>query len=410
MLVPGTALLAWTCFAAGVAAATTCVMLVVSRLRYERRHRLLRAVEDLLPAEPPDQGRLEGARVLSRAPLGDLFRLMRECHASRGATALIAESLNRRIGSARVLSAAGRRGARHSGRRIVALRIVSFAGRAERWRLLADASADGTPDVKAAAISLLGQLGDRQSAFILVSALRAGRYSRSSIAARLDALPVDVADVVAPLLDAPDPAVRFWGVRLIERYPQAAGIAERLVALTADADPLVRKAAIDAVGVIGAAAAVIAVRARVADEAAFVRAHAARALAHLGGAAESPALLPLLADGDWSVRDSAKQGLRAMGEAAAPAVLPWLTHGDPFARNSAAEVLQDIGTFDRLLVQEIEGPTDRDRVRTLHLLARAGGSAMAAAVVDRLRADARARASRLIAESDREHPPVKDIA
>jgi HEAT repeat protein len=406
---PDTALLAWICVASGVAAAMTGAMVIVSRLRYERRRRLLGTVEQLL-ADPPDQGRPEGARVLSRAPLGDLLRLMHECRASRRATDLIAESLSIRIGSPRLLAAAARRGARHSGRRIVALRILSFAGSTERWRLLADASADGTPDVKAAAISLLGQLGDRQSAFILISALRAGRYSRSAIAATLDALPVDVADVVAPLLDAPDPAVRFWGVRLIERYPRAAGIVERLVALTADADPRVRKAAIDAIGVIGAAAAVIAVRARLADEIAFVRAHAARALARLGGAAESRALLPLLADGDWHVRDSAKQSLRAIGEAAAPAVLPLLTHGDPFARNSAAEVLQDIGTFDRLLVQEIEGPTDRDRVRTLHLLARAGGSAMAAAVVDRLRADARARASRLIAESDREHPPVKDIA
>jgi HEAT repeat protein len=259
-------------------------------------------------------------------------------------------------------------------------------------------------------VTLLGQLGDRRSAMILVGALKAGLYSRSRIATALDAFDIDLGDLIASLLEAPGADVRLWGVTLMQRYPQTPALAERLAALTTDGDPLVRKSAVVAISATGAATASSAVRARLTDKVGFVRAHAARALAQLEGTTASRALLPLLADRDWTVRNSAKQSLGAMGTTVTHAVLSLLTHADLFARNSAAEVLQNIGVFERLLTQELEGATELERVRTLRLLAHAGGPAMVAGVIDRIKPDLRPRARQLLAPRERKHPITKEVA
>jgi HEAT repeat protein len=379
MVVPTTGALVWMCVAAAAAAATTGAMLVATRLRYERRLRLLRAVDNVLT--PPGEAR----RLISTAPLSDLRLLIRASNISRSATKQFAESLAARIGDAPLLDAATSRQPRQRGRRADALRILTFAQRQASCGLLAAALADGTPEVKRVAVALLRQIGDRRSAIVLVDALRSGSYSRSRLAAALDAFGIAIGDRIAPLLDAHDSATRFWAATLMQRYPRTPGLARRLGALSRDADPRVRKAAVVAIGAAGGAAATIFITARLADEVPFVRAHAARALARLQGVAASPVIASMLADTDWIVRQSAKECLRAMGEAVAPFVLPLLAHADAFARNSAAEILQNVGVFERLLEREIEGPTDPDRVRTLRLLAQAGGPSMVASVVDRVR-------------------------
>jgi len=275
MVVPTNEALVWMCGAAAAAAATTGAMLVVTRLLYERRLRLLRAVENVLtPAR-------EARRLISRAPLRDLRLLVRESSISRPAAKAFADALVARIGDAPLLDAATSPRPRKRWRRVEALRILTFARRDGSCGLLAAALTDGTPEVKTVAVALLREIGDRRSARVLVDALRSGCHSRSRVAAALDAFGVDIADWIAPLLDAHDSTTRFWAATLMQRYPRTPGLAKRLGALSTDADPRVRKAAVAAIAAVGGAAATIVIRARLSDEVPFVRDHAARALARL---------------------------------------------------------------------------------------------------------------------------------
>jgi HEAT repeat protein len=134
-----------------------------------------------------------------------------------------------------------------------------------------------------------------------------------------------------------------------------------------------------------------------------------RSLGRLKDSPESQAVLALLADRDWTVRDAAKQTLADTGTTVA-SVAPFLTHADRFARNSAAEVLQNVGEFERLLVLEAKGPSDPERLRTLQLLVHAGGTWMRDSVLERLSADIRPRAQQLLVSMELQHPFFPEAA
>jgi HEAT repeat protein len=416
MFVPTTESLVWMCLVGLSAYGVASIMLIAARLGYERRLRVLERVRALLDApcqrvvDGPNEGRRLAMDTLARTPLGDVMLLACDSQASRPEMELFARSLLARLGVVRVREAAhSRRGSGENWRRIAALRTLAFARSDQSWECLDRALADGGREVKAATVTLLGQLDDRRSAALLVGAMRAGSFSRSRIAASLDAFSIDIGDLVAPLVASDDALVRFWATTLMQRYPQTPDLARQVMALTNDAEPVVRKGAIDAIVAIDVGA-VNALRARLTDEIPFVRAHAARSLGRLQGPSASWALLPLLADRDWTVRDAAKESLAAMGATIVPVVFPVLTHPDAFARNSAAEVLQNVGVFERLLAIETAGLSDPERVRSIHLLVRAGGAGMWESVVERLNLDARARAQQLLASMDLRRPLVKEIA
>jgi hypothetical protein len=69
-----------------------------------------------------------------------------------------------------------------------------------------------------------------------------------------------------------------------------------------------------------------------------------------------------------------------------------------------------VGVFERLLALEAEGPSDPERVRTIHLLVRAGGARMWDSVVERLNIDVRPRAQQLLESMNRQHPFVRKVA
>lgn len=417
MLAPSPGPLAWICLVELTAYVATCVVLVAIRSRYERRMRLLARLEAMLdgPAQegsgPPHTGDDLAFDAVAHAPLGDLRLLASASHASPAVMALLARSVLSRVGAVSVRKAArARRGRGQGWRRIAALRTLAFAGAEESWGCLAGALADGSHEVKGATVTLLGQLSDRRSAELLVEALRAGSFARSRIAASLDACPMDVADLIAPLLDSDDAHVRFWAIALMQRHPQTPGLDRQLIALTADVDSAVRKAAIDAVVASPGIGALPALRARLSDGTPFVRAHAARAIGRLHGASQAAALLPLLADPDWTVRTGVKETLSAMGDTIAPLLLPVLSHADEFARNGAAEVLQNIGVFERLVILEANGPSEPARARTIRLLAWAGGVRMWEGVLDELHGHLRARARHLLSPAAFQPPIVDEVA
>lgn len=250
-------------------------------------------------------------------------------------------------------------------------------------RLIRRVLKDADQGIAAAAIRTLGDIGDDWAVELLVDALRLGLGPRSRAAAELEHLAPAPGPQLVQLLRDWNPAVRFWGAALLGAYP---GLGDStLITLTWDADPNVRAAAVETLGTRSGSEVGAALLARLDDSEWFVRVHAARAAGHVLGAEAAPSTTRLLADERWWVRTAAKDALRGMGVDAIPALLSVLGHEDVFARNGAAEILQDIGFVDFLALDDPKSP----------LLARiyaAGG--------DRLREAAEARIESLAAADD----------
>ena len=208
--------------------------------------------------------------------------------------------------------------------------------------------------IAAAAIRTLGDIGDDWAVDVLLDLLRREDSQRSRIAAELERLAPAPGVRLVRLLRDWNPHVRFWGATLLRPYPELG--TETLIQLTWDADPNVRAAAVETLGVRTGSAVAAALVARLDDGEWFVRVHAARAAGHMVGADAAPTITRLLSDERWWVRTAAKDALRGMGADAVPSLLSVLGHDDPFARNGAAEVLQDIGFVDFLALDNPHSP------------------------------------------------------
>lgn len=271
-------------------------------------------------------------------------------------------------------------------RRLAALRILSLAGAKIAKPELARALHDKDPDVIGGAVAILGGRDDADSARMLVNALREGRYSRSRIAAQLDAFRTPITDLLRPLLDDPDPGVRQWGATLLGRYADPE-IELELATLIVDDDPQVRSAVIKSLSANSSRLAAPAAVTALGDPIWFVRVHAARALGRLGKAELAPEIVALLADPQWWVRSAAKESLQELGAPAEPAVLHALKSDDVFVRNGAAEVLQNMGVVDDLMQRLEHSPEDELALRTLRSIFQGGGPAIADAARRRAVAD-----------------------
>jgi HEAT repeat protein len=271
-------------------------------------------------------------------------------------------------------------------RRLAALRILSLSGSKIAKPELARALHDKDPDVIGGAVAILGGRDDAESARMLVNALREGRYSRSRIAAQLDAFRTPITDLLRPLLDDPDPGVRQWGATLLGRYADPE-IELELATLIVDDDPQVRSAVIKSLSANSSRLAAPAAVTALGDPIWFVRVHAARALGRLGKAELAPEIVALLADPQWWVRSAAKESLQELGPRAEPAVLHALKSDDVFVRNGAAEVLQNMGVVDELMQRLEQSPRDELALRTLRSIFQGGGPAIADAARRRAVAD-----------------------
>jgi HEAT repeat protein len=308
----------------------------------------------------------------------------------------IAEAAARRLLSRRrgriVSQARSHRSDTDKWRRISALRILSLADSKIAKPELARALHDKDPDVIGGAVAILGARADQMSATMLINALREGRYSRSRVAAQLDAFREPISDLLRPLLDDPDPGVRQWGATLLGRYadPQ---IELELATLIVDDDPQVRSAVLKSLAGNGSRLAAPAAVTALSDHVWFVRVHAARALGKLGKAELAPEIVALLADPQWWVRSAAKESLQELGARAEPAVLQALKSDDAFVRNGAAEVLQNMGVVDELTRRLEQSPGDELAIRTLRSIFQGGGPAIAEAAKRRAVADGAAGAA-----------------
>jgi HEAT repeat protein len=267
-------------------------------------------------------------------------------------------------------------------RRVTALQRLEQAHHPAVPRLIGLVLDDPDPNIAAAAIRTLGDIGDDWAIDLLVDALRSGHGQRSRVAAELERLAPAPGPRLLPLLRDWNPTVRFWGATLLRPYPELGETT--LIDLTWDHDPNVRAAAVETLGTRSGAPVGAALLARLDDSEWFVRVHAARAAGHVIGVEAAPTIARHLAEERWWVRTAAKDALRGLGADAIPSLLAMLTHEDPFARNGAAEVLQDVGFVDFLALENPRSPL-------LDRIYEAGG--------ERFREAAEARLERIPVES-----------
>jgi HEAT repeat protein len=334
-------------------------------------------------------------RALTRLPRRTLAGIAADTRTPRPIAEAAARRLLRRRRGRIVNQARAHKTETDKWRRIAALRILSLADSKVARPELARALRDDDPEVVGGATAILGARSDRESARMLVGALRDGRYSRSRIAAQLDAFPAAISDLLVPLLADDDASVRQWGATLLGRYPDPQ-IELELATLILDEDPQVRAAVLKGLTRNESRLAVPAAVTALADPVWFVRIHAARALGQLGQVDQASELVALLGDPQWWVRAAAKESLQELGGPSAPALLPLMKSDDRFVRQGAAEVLQNIGVVDELIRRLEQAPHDELALRTLRSIVQGGGKTVTGAAIKRAAASGSTRAAELL--------------
>ena len=374
------------------------VFVVVNRAQFDRREGrlidLARALADPSFAALPLHVRSPAIhRILSRRTRGAVYRMI----ASTAFPAWVSEACAAyaidRWGMSLMLRDAAAPLRRRKWQRISALFALGYIRAAGVHDLLEAAAFDPDPEVAGAAGVALHRMGDRRAAEILIAALRDGSSSRSRIATQLDQYPIEIGDLLIPLLTDPLPHARFWGASLMVRYPHSPGLAQAMVALAADTHPGVRRAALETLdGMADDAAASTALR-LLDDPIDFVRITAARTLGQRGKLqnelsirrAYAMRLSSSLADMSWDVRFATKEALEALGPSVWREVADKLESSDAFARNGAAEVLQNLGLLDEVIEEWGRGLIpSAETMDIVEVALREGGLPMIDAAVSRL--------------------------
>ena len=375
-------------------------VVVMSRIRYERRRRLLARVEEAVSERGPDG--LVARRPGTADPFmgvssGSARRFAFEARVPRAVNEMVAHFIVATIGSDRLARTASGQGRRVSRwKRIAALRVLALGASPDALPALDAALRDADTEIVAAAAAALGSMSDPSAGVLLVRALERGYYSASRLATFLERFPLLMPESLRPLINGATPTVRYWGAVLCRRYRGLPWIEEEVFRLAGDEAPVVRKAALQSLAVLRGHYAALAASRALSDATWFVRAHAARALGELGVHEKAGDVTMLLADREWWVRQAAKDALAQMGEGAQAAVVACLSHPDRFARNSAAEILQDTGAFERLLTEAVLGSGRPDGAPILRRACAAGGPRLVRAVVDRLPEELRPQAVSMV--------------
>ena len=367
------------------------VWVVVDRVRYDRRKRLILEIERLLgypdlAALPTGERGPAVRRMLTRLPKLVVYRMASNAELPAWVRESCAAYSLEHIGLKRMLrDATPHKGTRRKWRRISALHALEHARPDAIHALLRVALADADADVASAAATVLQRIGDRRAAEILVGGLRAARLPASRIAARLGRFPMPLDELLIPLLTDARPEARYWGATLLRNHQDHDGLAAAIVPLADDRDAPVRKAALLTLGAMVAEGAARLATRRLTDPAPFVRSAAMHVLAQVGERSPDRArrralalsITPSLSDRDWSVRAAAKDALVRLGPATWREVSVQLTSPDGFARNGAAEVLQNLGVLDWTLRGIASGvPPSEEAVDVLRKALREGGVAM----------------------------------
>ncbi len=223
-------------------------LVVVNRLLYDRRHRRLidiaRALTDpAVAALPPLERSPAIRRLLDRLSRRAVYRMVASSDYPTWLTEICAAYSLEYLGHPRMVRDASSTAWWRRWRRISALFALGHMRAPVVYQLLEKAVRDPDAEVRAAAATILHRLGDRHAAEILVSALRYPSGSASRIATYIDQSPVQVHDLLLPLLEDARPQTRYWAASLLARAPDDVDLSAKIAPLCDDPDPPVRMAA-----------------------------------------------------------------------------------------------------------------------------------------------------------------------
>ena len=188
-------------------------------------------------------------------------------------------------------------------------RDVAVAGHTGDFDVARAGLASADPTVRATALGALERLGDLTTADLMISLSDADPRVRRR-AAEVAATHADV-DLVPSMSDADSNVVETAAWACGEHESRRPAVVLRLIELATDAtEPLVREAAVAALGAIGDPSAVEAIITATSDKPA-VRRRAVLALAPFEGDDVEAAIDRALEDRDWQVRQSAEDLRRA---------------------------------------------------------------------------------------------------
>jgi HEAT repeat protein len=267
--------------------------------------------------------------------------------------------------------------------RIEALQILVSGRHPQMYTVLAAALRSPQPELATIALRLLRALNDEPSARLLIAALADDAHPASRVAAALNRMTVDYGALAGPLLLHESATVRFWALLLVGRIGASQWTSTVRNMLTAR-EPMVRRAAVEALGRLGSADDRHAIVECFFDPVPMVRVHAARASVAFADPTVADALTKLLGDREWIVRAAARDALRTLGSLASTSVMRMLWQGDPFAANNAAEVLFLTGETVSLIRDAITSPSKPERTRFVQHLVAASGPQILRAVNDQL--------------------------
>lgn len=309
-----------------------------ARLRYERertrRHRDARLLDD--GAEPASWSRRRLERVADGEP-------------GRGAAVAGWELVRRDSRRLR------RQARERSFRRTRSLRILTRGGWPLAFGLLRAALANGSPDVRAAAVAIAAEEQSAAADALLLDVLVSGAHPRSRTATELTPRAPRLVRELVELAACDEQDVRYWALMLLREPATDPRAKAAAVAASADPVPMVRGAAARLLGASGDGDVQHVVRALLADEVFYVRAHSARAAGDIGAEHLADDVAALLADTSWWVRAAAKESLLVLGESGLAAATAMIRAEDRFARDGAMEVVSAFRRIPHAAFVELAG-------------------------------------------------------
>lgn len=370
---------------------------IVSRIRYDRRERrLMDLSRDATDGGPEAVARsVEVRRILSGRSRRAVYRMVATPEFPPWLTAICAEYAVEHIGLERIKRDASQSRPWRKWQRISALTVLGRIRAPDAHAILEVALCGEDAEVSATGAKVLHDMGDREAAVLLVSALKEAAVPASRVATYLDAFPVAIPDLLRPLVSHASPQVRYWATSLLCRYPDYEAVGQTVAPLVHDPDPAVRKAALLTLDAMEDETALEPAIHALEDPVAYVRAVAVRIVGRQAIAPRNAGdgrligrIASFLGDQAWDVRQAAKESLVDLGPEAWRAISPLLDSPDEFARNGAAEVLQNMRVLDWALHFRGTGVDLGAELNTVVTRAFAeGGAAMEQAVAERTSVD-----------------------
>jgi hypothetical protein len=290
---------------------------------------------------------------------------------------------------------------RNKWRRIEAIIALGLWGDESVVTILQEALKSKDPDISYFAILAVSQTKKMFPAIALLNLLKRDPNSRRKVVAALEYFPQEISDEIIKLTRDPDPAVRYWSLRLLVKFKPVKYRID-IEKLTKDESPDVRAAACDCLGDIGNNESAETIKRCLRDDVWFVRMHAVRALSKLIGEESVAAIIDLLNDGSLYVLDSVKNVMTVYIRAALPYVKTLLEGTDALAKKICLEAMENSGYFGELIKKvsaEGEGKPSEER-KLFENTVRAGAHFGIEAALEKIDSASRDRVLRLIKKID----------